>query len=267
MLRKCAFFVLFASTFGCHPPPPPPPSEGAEEPREQAVTPEAEPEAKPTPKPEPKPAPEPERVPVAPTPTKPALLDPASLTETAPERYMVVFETTKGEVQLDVRRSWAPKGADRFYNLVQSGFFDDTAFFRVVAGFVAQIGLHGDPAVNAAWRTARIDDDPVTQSNVRGMLSFATSGPNTRTTQFFINLGDNARLDGMGFAPFGRVRNMNIVDKLYSGYGEGAPAGRGPIQSRIQAQGNSYLREQFPKMDYITKAYVAEREGKPTRAK
>jgi peptidyl-prolyl cis-trans isomerase A (cyclophilin A) len=173
----------------------------------------------------------------------------------------VRLETTKGEVYVDIRRSWAPIGADRFYNLVKRGYFDDTAFFRVVAGFMAQIGIHGHPAVNAAWRNARIDDDPVQQSNSRGMLSFATSGKNSRTTQFFINLVDNARLDGMGFAPIGRVRNMNVVDLLNSEYGEGAPAGRGPVQGRIQSEGNAYLRREFPALDYIRRAVITDTPG------
>jgi peptidyl-prolyl cis-trans isomerase A (cyclophilin A) len=190
-----------------------------------------------------------------------ALLRPGEATETAPERYSVRLDTTKGEVYIDVRRSWAPRGADRFYNLVKRGYFDDTAFFRVVAGFMAQIGIHGHPAVNTAWRNARIEDDPVTQSNTRGMVTFATSGKNSRTTQFFINLVDNARLDGMGFAPIGRVRNVNVVERLYAEYGEGAPAGRGPIQARIQSEGNAYLRREFPELDYIRRASVTTAPG------
>jgi peptidyl-prolyl cis-trans isomerase A (cyclophilin A) len=121
---------------------------------------------------------------------------------------------------------------------------------------MAQVGIHGHPAVNAAWRNARIEDDPVQQSNVRGMVSFATSGKNSRTTQFFINFTDNARLDAMGFAPIGRVRNMDVIDRLYSGYGEGAPAGSGPLQARIQSEGNTYLRREFPELDYIRRAPI-----------
>jgi peptidyl-prolyl cis-trans isomerase A (cyclophilin A) len=161
-----------------------------------------------------------------------------------------------GVVLLDVPRVGAPRGADRFYELVKSGFFTDVAFFRVVDGFMAQTGIHGDPAVARQWRERRISDDPVQQANTRGMVSFATAGPNTRTTQFFINFVDNRRLDSMGFAPFGKVRDMATVDKLYSGYGEGAPRGRGPDQSRIQSEGNAYLRASFPELDYIRSARI-----------
>jgi len=175
---------------------------------------------------------------------------------TAPAQYTVHLETTKGEIAIDVTRAWAPRGADRFYTLVKLGYFDDTAFFRVVAGFMAQLGIHGDPRVNEVWRNRRIDDDPVLQPNGRGMVSFATSGPNARVNQFFINLVDNSRLDGMGFSPFGKVRDMAPADALYSGYGEGAPAGMGPQQARIQHEGNAYLKAQFPQLDYIVRARV-----------
>lgn len=185
-------------------------------------------------------------------------LAPESATLTAPERFTVILETTRGDLHVDVRRSWAPLGADRFYNLVKLGFYDDNAFFRVVDGFVAQTGLHGDPAVNRRWRTQRIADDPVAQSNLRGMVSFATSGKNARTTQFFINLGNNQRLDGMGFAPFGRVRELGRLAELYAGYGEGRPAGIGPDQGRIQREGNAYLQAEFPRLDYIRRAIVAD---------
>jgi peptidyl-prolyl cis-trans isomerase A (cyclophilin A) len=156
-----------------------------------------------------------------------------------------------------VHRAWSPNGADRFYNLVKIGYYDDTAFFRVISGFMAQVGIHGHPAVNQAWRPARIDDDPVVASNKRGMVTFAKSSmPNSRTTQFFINFKDNSNLDPMGFAPFGEVRDMASVDKLYKGYGEGAPRGRGPDQGR--AQSHTYFRAEFPKLDYITKASIVE---------
>jgi peptidyl-prolyl cis-trans isomerase A (cyclophilin A) len=186
---------------------------------------------------------------------------------TAPERFTVVFETTRGDLHLDVRRSWAPLGADRFYNLVKLGFYDDVAFFRVVKDFVAQTGLHGDPAVNRLWRTQRIDDDAPAQSNLRGTVTFATSGKNSRTTQFFINLGNNARLDELGFAPFGRVRELDVLNALYAGYGEGAPMGRGPSQARIQSEGNTYLRAEFPELDYIQRALIVDQRSAPERAR
>jgi peptidyl-prolyl cis-trans isomerase A (cyclophilin A) len=171
---------------------------------------------------------------------------------TAPATFRATFETSAGTFVIEVRREWAPLGADRFYNLARSGYFEGARFFRVIGGFMAQFGIHGDPAVATRWRAARIPDDPVRQSNARGMVSFATAGPNTRTTQLFINYGDNRQLDGMGFAPFGRVvEGMEVVDKLYNGYGEGAPRGRGPDQGRIQAEGNAYLEKDFPRLDYI----------------
>lgn len=188
----------------------------------------------------------------------PALLEPGKLTETAPDKYAVKLETTKGDIIIDVDRSWAPKGADRWYNLVKNGYYNDIAFFRVINGFMAQVGISGHPQLNKVWRMARIQDDPVKQSNTRGMVTFATAGPNTRTTQFFINFGDNARLDRMGFAPFGKVRNMKVVDALFSGYGEGAPRGQGPSQGRMQGEGNPYLRKDFPKLDYIKSATIME---------
>ncbi len=159
---------------------------------------------------------------------------------------------------VEVRRAWAPKGADRFYNLVRAGYYDDVAFFRVISNFMVQFGINGDPQVNAAWRDARVSDDPVKQSNVRGMVTFATSGPDSRTTQVFVNFKDNSRLDGMGFAPFGKVvEGMSVVDSLYSGYGEGAPRGMGPDQGRAQGEGNVYLRSSFPELDYVKTARLA----------
>ena len=192
------------------------------------------------------------------TPTAP----PPSAVETvpgdqrAPDRFTVRLETTKGPILIDVHRAWAPHGADRFYTLVREGFFTDVAFFRVIEGFMAQGGLSGDPAVNTRWRNRRIPDDTPRESNRRGMVSFAMGGPGTRTTQFFINLVDNTRLDGMGFAPFGRVRDMATVDRLHAGYGEGAPRGRGPIQGRMQSEGNAYLRAEFPELDSIRGARI-----------
>jgi peptidyl-prolyl cis-trans isomerase A (cyclophilin A) len=193
--------------------------------------------------------------------TKPAVAvsctDPAELTAKAPESFKVKFETTKGNFTVEVTRSLAPNGADRFYNLVQCGYFKDLAFFRVIPGFMCQFGIHGDPKVSAAWRSARIDDDPVKASNVRGAITFATAGPNTRTTQLFINFGNNANLDGMGFSPFGKVTDgMDVVDKINGEYGEGAPRGRGPDQSRVQMEGNAYLKKDFPNLDYIKSASI-----------
>ncbi|MCB9729798.1 MAG: peptidylprolyl isomerase [Deltaproteobacteria bacterium] len=186
-------------------------------------------------------------------------MDPTKATAKAPDTYKVKFETTKGDFTIDVDRSWSPLGADRFYNLVKVGFFDGTAFFRVIKGFMAQIGIHGDPRVAAVWKDARIQDDPGgKQSNARGYVSFATAGPNTRTTQFFINFADNGRLDQMGFTPFGKIdaEGMQVVDALYAGYGEGAPRGRGPDQGRMQSQGNEYLAKDFPMLDYVKTAKV-----------
>lgn len=187
------------------------------------------------------------------------LMDPSQANDRAPEKYTVVMETGKGEILIDVQRKWAPLGADRFYNLVKAGFYTDVAFFRVIPGFMVQTGIHGTPAVNKVWRTATIKDDPVTQSNVAGMVTFATSGPNSRTTQFFINFGNNARLDGMGFAPFGKVRSMDVVNSIYAEYGPGPhEGGRGPSQQQMQTQGNAYLKAQFPKLDYIVSARIQE---------
>ena len=185
------------------------------------------------------------------------LATPAALTEQAPANYKVRFETTKGAFVVDVTRDWAPNGADRFYNLVKNGFYDETRFFRVIGGFMVQFGIHGNPQVAAQWRAARIPDDPVKQSNKRGFITYATSGPNSRTTQVFINFGDNAGLDRMVFAPFGKVSSgMDVVDKLYADYGEGAPNGSGPNQMRIQTEGNAYLSADFPKLDGIKKAIL-----------
>jgi peptidyl-prolyl cis-trans isomerase A (cyclophilin A) len=183
--------------------------------------------------------------------------NPAALTEQAPATYKARFDTNKGAFVVDVRREWAPVGADRFYNLVKSGFFDDNRFFRVISGFMVQFGINGNPQVSAPWRNAQIKDDPVKQSNKRGFITFATAGPNSRTTQVFVNFGDNARLDAMGFAPFGQVSSgMDVVDQLYSGYGEGAPQGRGPNQGRIQTEGNAYLTKEFSSLDFVRKATI-----------
>jgi peptidyl-prolyl cis-trans isomerase A (cyclophilin A) len=185
------------------------------------------------------------------------LANPAALNEKAPANYKARFDTSKGIVVIDVRRDWAPNGADRFYNLVKNGFYDDARFFRVIGGFMVQFGINGDPKISAPWRTATIKDDPVKQSNKRGYITFATSGPDSRTSQVFINFGDNAGLDRQGFSPFGQVSSgMEVVDALYSGYGEGAPQGRGPDQSRVQREGNNYLMKDFPRLDYVKKASI-----------
>jgi peptidyl-prolyl cis-trans isomerase A (cyclophilin A) len=185
------------------------------------------------------------------------LSDPSKLNETAPATYKAKFTTTQGEFVIEVQRDLAPNGADRFYNLVKNGFYDDTAFFRVVDGFMVQFGISGTPSLNNTWRGARIPDDPVKEKNTRGMVTFATSGPNSRTTQVFINFVDNVNLDAMGFAPFGKVvSGMEVVDKLFKGYGEGAPRGAGPNQMLIQTRGNEYLKSDFPKLDYTQKATI-----------
>ena len=188
----------------------------------------------------------------------PPTLHPDAATETAPETYKAKFETTKGDFVIQVNRSWAPKGADRFYNLVKLGYYDELYFFRVIDGFMAQVGIHADPSVSAVWKNARIKDDPVTQENTRGRVTFATAGPNTRTTQIFINYNDrNKTLDRMGFAPFGEViTGLEVVDNLHKGYGEGAPRGRGPDQGRIQSEGNAYLKQDYPKLDKILRATI-----------
>ncbi|HEX3442100.1 MAG TPA: peptidylprolyl isomerase [Pseudolabrys sp.] len=187
----------------------------------------------------------------------PNLSNPAALTEQAPATYKVKFDTTKGAFVVQVTRAWAPIGADRFYNLVKNGFYDNVRFFRVISGFMVQFGINGDPGVMAKWREASIKDDPVTQSNKRGYITFATAGPNTRTSQVFINFNDNTQLDQMGFAPFGRViSGMDVVDKLNAEYGEGAPRGRGPDQGRMQQEGNAYLAKDFPRLDYVKKATI-----------
>jgi peptidyl-prolyl cis-trans isomerase A (cyclophilin A) len=191
----------------------------------------------------------------------PDLLDPTKASAKAPDVFEAKFTTTKGDFVVEVHREWAPNGADRFYNLVTSGFFDDVRFFRVVDGFMVQWGISGDPAVSGKWRSANIQDDPVKQSNKRGYVTFAKTGaPNSRSTQVFVNFVDNARLDGMGFAPFGQItKGMDVVDSLYKGYGEGAPGGQGPDQGLIQGRGNAYLDQGFPKLDAIKHAEVVKK--------
>lgn len=190
-------------------------------------------------------------VPDAPVPTASPL---ASATAGPPgEVVQVKFETTKGEFVVEVHPEWAPLGAERFLDLVRSGFYDGCKFFRVVPGFVVQWGINGDPAVQAKWRDARIQDDPVKQSNTRGMMTFAKAGPNTRTSQLFINFKDNSNLDAMGFAAFARVTSgMDILEKLNSRYGD-EPT---PRQDMIQQQGNAFLDQAFPGLDGIVKATI-----------
>jgi peptidyl-prolyl cis-trans isomerase A (cyclophilin A) len=185
---------------------------------------------------------------------KEALKDPAALTEKAPETYKAKFVTTQGDFVLDVTRSWSPNGADRFYNLVKHGFFDGVKFFRVVPNFVVQFGIHGDPDLATKWLNARIKDDKVVESNKRGFITFAKSGlPNSRSTQVFINLQDNDRLDSLGFSAFGKVsKGMDVVDKLYGGYGEQITQ----LQGQIAQEGNKFLDQNFPKLDSIKKATI-----------
>jgi peptidyl-prolyl cis-trans isomerase A (cyclophilin A) len=192
-------------------------------------------------------------------PNREKLMNPAQLNETAPDKFQAKFETSKGDFVVEVTRAWAPNGADRFYNLVKNGYYDGCRFFRVIDGFMVQFGINGDPKLNTVWNQARIKDDPVKQSNDRGYITYAMAGPNTRTTQLFINFRNNAGLDGQGFSPFGKVtKGMDVVDSSYSGYGEGAPSGKGPAQHLLQQQGNAYLEKDFPKLDYIKTATIVE---------
>ncbi len=186
-----------------------------------------------------------------------SLLQPGSLKDKAPEVFKAKFATTQGDFVVEVDRDWSPYGADRFYNLVKNGFYTNASFFRVISGFMVQFGIPARPEVARAWANATIPDDPVKQSNVRGNITFATAGPNTRTTQVFINFGDNRGLDAQGFSPFGKVtEGMEVVDKLYSGYGEGAPSGNGPNQGRLTNEGKPYLDKNFPKLDSIKSASI-----------
>ncbi len=181
-----------------------------------------------------------------------SLLNPSSLKLQAPAAFDVKFVTTKGDFLVEVNRSWSPRGVDRFYNLVKYHFFDSASFFRVVPGFVVQFGISARPEVTRAWKNTNIPDDPVMQTNSRGTITFATAGPNTRTTQLFINLGENSALDAQGFSPFGKViSGMEIVDSLYGDYGDGPPGGHGPDQDLIESQGKPYLDRVFPQLDSI----------------
>jgi peptidyl-prolyl cis-trans isomerase A (cyclophilin A) len=200
-------------------------------------------------------------------PFDPALLQPATLKLKAPTEFEVKFVTTAGEFTMKVTRAWSPNGADRFYNLVRHHFYDGAAFFRVLPGFMAQFGMSAYPQVSRAWEQANIKDDSVTQHNHRGYVSFAMAGPNTRTTQIFINYGNNENLDQSGFSPFALVTDgMEVVDKLYSGYGEGAPDGHGPRQDLVGNQGHTYLEKNFPKLDIIRTASIVPPAPKPAAA-
>jgi homoserine O-acetyltransferase len=183
----------------------------------------------------------------------------------APDLFHLRFETSQGTFVVEAHREWAPQGVDRLYELVAAGFFDDSRFFRVVSGFIAQFGIPGDPAVTATWKGRTIPDDPVRQSNTRGTVAYAMTGPGTRSTQIYINLADNTRLDAQGFAPIGRVTlGMEVVDRLYSGYGESAGGGvRGGKQGAMLTGGNAYLDAAFPKLDRL---HRARREETPGRA-
>jgi len=182
---------------------------------------------------------------------------PAAAPTPVPESYRVKFETSRGPFVIAVTKAWAPEGAERFYRLVENRFFDDARFFRVVRNFVVQFGINGDPAVELRWRGLTMRDDPVKKSNQRGTVAFAMSGPNTRTTQVFINLKDNKRLDATGFAPFGQVvEGMEAVDHIWDVYGDGPPRGAGPDQTLIETQGNEYLDAKFPHLDRIRRARI-----------
>jgi peptidyl-prolyl cis-trans isomerase A (cyclophilin A) len=179
------------------------------------------------------------------------LMNPEELNEKAPNTFQVLFDTSKGEFTVEVTRAWAPQGADRFYNLVANGYYDECRFFRVVKGFMVQFGINGDPQINAAWRAARIEDDRGKESNKRAYITFAHAGPNTRTSQLFINYADNTFLDAQGFPPFGQVvQGMDVVDSINDEYGEK------PDQRRIQLEGNAYLNQTFPNLDFIKTAII-----------
>src|SRR5262245_19322132 len=194
--------------------------------------------------------------------SKAKLRTPSALTEQAPANFKAKFDTSKGAFVVEVHRDWAPKGADRFYNLVKNGFFDDARFFRVVPDFMVQFGINGDPNIQKNWANANITDDPVTKSNKRGYITFATRGKDTRTTQLCINVSDDTGHDRRGVATSGEVgTGMDIVDKITTQYGEK------PNQGSIQAEGNAYLNKEFPKLDYIKKATIEkERAGGAGRA-
>ena len=251
--KWCAVFAAVALLAGCKSKEPASEPKPAETAKTETPAPAPAPaETKPAPS-ESKPAPAAAAAPAA----KPGnLLKPSTLQEKAPDKYEVKFKTTRGDFMVQVSRAWSPLGADRFYNLVKAHFYDDAAFFRVVPGFVVQFGISAKPAVSAAWKRMVILDDPVSQSNKRGSLTFATSGENTRTTQLFINLKDNTFLDTKGFSPFGAVEGngMNVVEMLYDGYGND----NGPAQDKLETLGNPYAKKGWPKLDYIVSATIVE---------
>jgi peptidyl-prolyl cis-trans isomerase A (cyclophilin A) len=182
---------------------------------------------------------------------KAKLKNPAALKDVAPAEYRALFDTSAGPFVILVHRSWAPKGADRFYNLVKYGFFDNCRFFRVLPNFMVQFGINGDPVVQGPWRNANLQDEPAKQSNRRGTITFATAGPHSRTTQVFINFKDNTFLDPQGFTPFGEVvTGMEVVAKINAEYKEQ------PDQQRIQQSGNAYLTKAFPRLDYVRRATI-----------
>jgi cyclophilin family peptidyl-prolyl cis-trans isomerase len=193
----------------------------------------------------------------------PLLKEPKKLEAKAPKEFKVKFDTTAGDFTVECHREWAEHGVDRFYNLVKVGFFDDVAFFRVVKGFVVQFGIHGNPAVSTLWKDANIPVDKVKESNKKGYLTYAMAGsPTTRSTQLFINLGENEKLDKMGFAPICKVEGngMEVVEKLEASYGE-MPSRE---QGAIQGEGNAFLRKRYPKLDFIKTARLEgdEKAGK-----
>ena len=191
------------------------------------------------------------------------LLNPVDLNETAPDTYQTEFITTKGRFVIQVTRAWAPNAADRFYNLVKNGYYDNCRFFRVLPGYAVQWGIHGDPKINAVLSKATILDDPVKQSNRKGYVSFVYTGPNSRTAQLFINLRDNVSLDAQGYAPFGMlIKGTNIPNEFFAGYLDAPPMGQGPDQDRIHFEGNAYLSKFFPKLDYIKSAVIVEEQKK-----
>ena len=250
LVRYLPACLVLAASVACEPeflPPPPPP---ATAPARTAPAP-ASTSASPSPSPSTSPAA---------THHAPSELDPSLATAQAPEVFLADFTTTKGDFVVEVHRAWAQHGADRFFNLIKLGFYDDTRFFRAIDGFMVQFGIPGDPAVAAKWRDAQIPDDPVTQSNLRGFMTFAQTGrPDSRTTQVFILFSNHPTLDASGFAPFAKVvRGMEVVDGLYEGYGEGAPKGAGPDQNRIQTEGNVYLDRDFPRLDRVLRTRIVE---------
>jgi peptidyl-prolyl cis-trans isomerase A (cyclophilin A) len=181
----------------------------------------------------------------------------AAKEERVPDVFQAILDTSKGPVTVEVRREWAPRGADHFYSLVKTGFYDGNRFFRVVRNFVVQFGISGDPQLNRLWANANLPDDPVKHSNVKGTLTYAQLGPNSRSTQLFINLKDNKALDKQGFAPIGKViSGMDTVERFYSSYGEMAPRGQGPDPSQIEVRGNAYLDNHFARLDYINRATI-----------